>query len=205
MQRFLSAGILFVACATGAAAGPIEDAFQRGDYALGVQLLRSLAEQGDVGAQYNLGVQYSIGEGIPQDDQEAGKWQRKAAEQGYFLAQASLGSRYTKGLGVLQDYQEARKWLRKAANQGYGVAQYNLGVMYAAGLGAPPDFITAHMWFNVASTELSGDILKSAMKNRDDVASQMTAAQIVRAQAMAQRCQQSKFKKCDIGGASPEP
>ena len=57
MQRFLTAGILFVACATGAAAGPIEDAFQRGDYALAVQLLRSLAEQGDVGAQYNLGVQ----------------------------------------------------------------------------------------------------------------------------------------------------
>ena len=197
MRRILFAVFWVVACATVAAAGPVEDAYQRGDYVLAAQLLRSLAEQGDVGAQYNMGVQYAIGEGVPKDVQEAVKWYRKAAEQGYFLAQASLGWWYTKGEGVRQDYQEARKWYRKAAKQGYAEAQYSLGLLYAEGQGVPRDFITAHMWFNVAATALSGDTLKSAMENRDSVASRMTTAQIGKAQEMARRCQETKFKKCD--------
>lgn len=35
------------------------------------------------------------------------------------------------------------------------------------------------------------------MKNRDAMASEMTAPQIEKAQEMARRCQQSKFKECD--------
>ena len=89
------------------------------------------------------------------------------------------------------------QWYRKAAEQGDAVAQSNLGTMYDKGRGVPQDFVRAHMWFNVAGAALSGDVGKTVMKNRDVVASQMTAAQIGKAQEMAWRCQETKFKECD--------
>ena len=132
MRRILFAVFLVVACATGAAAGPREDAesaYQRGDYALAARLIHSLAEQGNATAQFNLGVLYANGQGVPQDYQEALKWYRKASEQGDAGAQNNLGVMYDKGHGVLQDYAEARKWYRKAAEQGHAGARFNLGVM----------------------------------------------------------------------------
>ena len=76
-------------------------------------------------------------------------------------------------------------------------AQYNLGRRYAKGEGVPQDFVRAHMWSTVAAAALSGDTAKSVMKFRDDFASRMTAAQIGKAQEMAWRCQETKFKECD--------
>ncbi|MEP6880280.1 MAG: caspase family protein, partial [Nitrosospira sp.] len=40
------------------------------------------AEQGNADAQYNLGVIYRNGKGVPQDDAKAVEWYRKAAAQG---------------------------------------------------------------------------------------------------------------------------
>jgi len=45
------------------------------------------AEQGLAQAQFNLGVRYDNGQGVPQDYKEAVKWYRKAAEQGDAKAQ----------------------------------------------------------------------------------------------------------------------
>ena len=44
--------------------------------------LRQLAEQGDAQAQYNLGVKYAKGQGIPQNFEAASWWFRQAAKQG---------------------------------------------------------------------------------------------------------------------------
>ena len=49
------------------------------------------AKNGYADAQFNLGVMYATGEGVPKDDVEAGKWYRKTAEQGYARAQCNLG------------------------------------------------------------------------------------------------------------------
>ncbi len=49
-------------------------AYQRGDYATAIRELRPLADQGNAGAQYNLGNMYENGRGVPQDDAEAVKW-----------------------------------------------------------------------------------------------------------------------------------
>jgi TPR repeat protein len=38
-------------------------------------------------AQNDLGFMYSTGEGVPQDDTEAGRWYRLAADQGLAEAQ----------------------------------------------------------------------------------------------------------------------
>ena len=68
---------LFLALATSATAGPLEDADaadQRGDYASELALLEPLAEQGDASAQYFLGGMYDLGLGVPQDYVQAVAW-----------------------------------------------------------------------------------------------------------------------------------
>ena len=62
-------------------------AYSRGDFATALKEWRPLAEQGFVKAQYNLGVMYANGHGVPQDYTEAVKWYRLAAEQGNSGAQ----------------------------------------------------------------------------------------------------------------------
>ena len=92
-----------------------------------IEQLRLAAEQGYASAQYNLGLMYATGEGVPQDYQEALKWYRLAAEQEDAQAQYTLGFMYATGRGVLKDDAEALKWYRLAAEQGYASAQVTLG------------------------------------------------------------------------------
>jgi TPR repeat protein len=96
-----------------------------------LQQLRTLATEGEGAAQYNLGLIYENGPGVPRDYAEAVRWYRKAADQGLANAQYNLGYIYASGQGVPQDYGEAMRWYRKAADQGVASAQYNLGYMYA--------------------------------------------------------------------------
>ena len=90
---------------------------------------RKAAEQGYVDAQYNLGVAYAHGEGVPEDDKEAVKWFRKAAEQGHAGAQFKLGSAYFNGEGVLEDYVTAYAWWNIAAANGIGPAKKTKGLI----------------------------------------------------------------------------
>ena len=57
-------------------------AYERGDYQTALREWRPLATQGNAPAQFNLGLMYDHGYGVPQDDAEAVKWYRLAAEQG---------------------------------------------------------------------------------------------------------------------------
>ena len=115
--------------------------------------LHALAEQGDAVAQFNLGVMYENGRGVPQDDAYAGGWYRLAADQGYADAQFNLGIMYAFGVGMPQDYAEAVRWYRLAADQGHADAQFNLGVMYAFGVGMPQDDAEAVRWYRRAADQ----------------------------------------------------
>ena len=134
-----------------------EDAYNRKDYKTAYKLLLPLAEQGDAAAQYNLGLMYYTGQGVPQDYIEAVKWYRLSAEQGYAEGQYNLGVIYHEGQGVgqgvPQDYIEGLKWYRLAAKQGFTHAQLNLGVLYHEGQGVPQDYIAALKWFRLAADQ----------------------------------------------------
>ena len=65
-------------------------AYQSGDYATALREWTPLAEQGDAGAQYNLGMMYDNGQGVPQDSKTSVKWDKLSAEQGDALAQTNL-------------------------------------------------------------------------------------------------------------------
>ncbi len=168
-------------------------AYKWGAYGIALSEWRPLAEQGNAKAQYNLGVMYRNGHGVPQDYAEAMGWWRKAAEQGNAGAQNNLGVMYRNGLGVPQDYAEAVGWWRKAAEQGDANAQYNLGLMYKNGLGVPQDEAQAYMWYNLAASRFPpGDTRDIAVKTRDDVAKMMTPAQISEAQKLAREWRPKK-------------
>jgi TPR repeat protein len=120
MRRILLALVLATTLTTAAAAGPFEDAdaaYQRGDYATALRLWRPLAEQGNAPTQYNLGLMYSSGQGVPQDYAEAMKWCRLAVEQGYARAQYMLGIMYANGRGVPQNDVQAHMWFNLAASR----------------------------------------------------------------------------------------
>ena len=51
---------------------------------------RKYAAQGNASAQFNLGVIYDQGRGVPQDYAEAIKWYRLAAAQGYAGVQSII-------------------------------------------------------------------------------------------------------------------
>ena len=151
------------------------------------------AKQGHAYAQHNLGVMYSIGEGVPKNEAEAVKWYRKAADQGNAYAQFNLASKYNDGKGVPENYAEAAKWYRKAADQGLARAQHSLGFYYANGIGLPENYIRAYVWWSMAKTQ----DLKEAAESLDDLKSLMTKQQIGQAQALAIQCYESNYKDCD--------
>ena len=62
-------------------------------------------------AQYNLGVMYANGDGVPQNYSEAMKWYRRAADQGDPDAQYNLGLMYASGDGVPSNYVTAYAWV----------------------------------------------------------------------------------------------
>jgi len=81
------------------------------------------AEDGDVDAQYNLGVIYYHGEGVPRDFEKAYIWFRKAAEQDDADAQYNLGFMYGRGEGVQKDHTQSLQWFKRAADQGHSAAK----------------------------------------------------------------------------------
>ena len=99
-------------------AGPQKgfDAQERGDYATAIKEWTPLAKQGDVVAQYNLGLIYGQGKGIPKDYRKAIKWSTLAAEQGSPIAQTILSGYYFEGFWELPiDYERAYMWASIAA------------------------------------------------------------------------------------------
>ena len=139
------------------------------------------AYQGDAAAQYNLGLMYANGEGVPEDDVEAVRWYRLAADQGVADAQFNLGISYDNGEGVPEDDAEAARWYRLAADQGLVEAQSNLGAMYGSGVGVPRNYLTAYAWFNIAAASGHED----AINNRSIAEQQMTPSQIAEAQQLS--------------------
>jgi TPR repeat protein len=106
---------------------------------------------------------------------------RPLAEQGDPSAQFRLGLLYENGEGVPRDFAKARLWYEKAAVQGEAKAQFYLGIQSAFGEGGPLDLVQAHMWYSLAA----GNGNAHAPGYRDDLARQMTAAQIAEAHKRA--------------------
>ena len=120
LYSVLAVALVLGALASPSAAGPVEDgsaAYERGDYATALRLLRAPAEAGNADAQLLLGIMYQDGEGVPKDAALAAQWIRKAAEQDNATAEFALGVMYHQAMGVPKDDAAAVRWLEKAAKE----------------------------------------------------------------------------------------
>ena len=131
-----------------------------------VARLQSLAEGGDPAAQFRLSQAYEQGNGIPQSDEMAAEWCRKAAMQGNAAAQNQLGLMYLTGEGMARDKQQAVDWYHKAARQGNASAMFNLGAAYYNGDGVNVDDALSYAWFTLA--QIAGDAKAGEAVQRAD-------------------------------------
>ncbi len=131
--------------------------------------------------QYDLGVKYDNGVGVPEDDQEALRWYRLAADQGYAQAQVAVGAYYFLGEILPEDFQEGVRLFRLAANQGSLEGQLALAWLYQEGMGVPQDLVYAYAWFNIAGSAPS----EYALEEKNKVAQSLTKAQISEGQELS--------------------
>jgi len=141
----------------------------------------TLAEQGQAGSQYQLGLLYANGQGVTKDDAKARQWYEKAAVQGHAEAQVNLGILLMYARGGQQDYKMAVYYLRLSANQGNDLAQRRLGQMYERGDGVPQDYVKAYMWYSLGAA----NGMEAGARLRDALAKRMDPDQIAEAQKLA--------------------
>jgi len=103
------------------------DAALREDFDTALREWMPLAKSGDERAQYNIGLMYEHGRGVPKDPHRAFKWYQRAAERGAVPAQHNLGTMYAAGVAVKKDLVQAYKWFHIAAVAGFGLAVDALG------------------------------------------------------------------------------
>ena len=152
-------------------------------------------EQGDANAQYELGRWYYLGEnGVLQDYAEGERLLILAGKQGSIHAQSYLGYMYRRPKNLaLPNFQKALKWYRLAAEQGDRESQDALARMYINGEGVPSDKIRAYLWLNILALKKNS---KYSVRERDELANQLTTSEIYKAQAMAKECISSNYKNC---------
>jgi len=90
-------------------------AYTTGDYAKALTEFQALADQGNMQAQYFLGLFYHNGFGVKRNQAEALKWFEKAAKQGEVQSQYYAGIMYEAGHGAAKDLTTADMWLTLSA------------------------------------------------------------------------------------------
>lgn len=157
--RFLLLAVLILALAPSLWAGMDDGraAYERQDYTLALREFGKLAQEGNAGAQYAVGVMYAEGQGVAREIEAAVQWFRKAADQGEPRAEFRLGLLCYDGQGLPQSYKEAARWFRRAADHGHAPAQFDLAMMYASGLGVPENQTESVKWLRLASAQGLGE------------------------------------------------
>ena len=162
-------------------------------------LIRNLAEQGVVSAQYGLGLLRTEASD-PEGQAEALAWLEQAARAGHPDAQFQLGAALLEGAeGRPARPEEAVKWFLAAARQGHERALRNLGVAHFVGRGVERDLAAAYGWFWLADRH--GNRLAAA--DAAHVASLLGSERSARARSEARRWEQEQLAPSPPGASSP--
>lgn len=127
------------------------------DPALSFYWYRKAADQGDPGAQTQLGYFYSRGIGVQADQTESAKWFGRAMAGGSSMAKLNLAVMYLKGMGVPRDPQMALELLKELAERNDPGGESYLGLVYYMGDGVKVDHSTAEKWFLRAAKQHNPD------------------------------------------------
>jgi PDZ domain/Sel1 repeat len=131
--------ILFARPGTGFAAEPTNSPDTNS-----FQWLTDALARNDLKAVVNMGSNYLMGHGVPQDGVMAVKILATAAVYGDSDAKRFMGFAYGNGSGVPQDAIRARDWFESSARDGNAKGQANFGEYES--LLSPPDYTNAFLW-----------------------------------------------------------
>jgi alpha/beta superfamily hydrolase len=126
-------------------------AYNKKDYAIALQEVRPLAEQGNADAQNLLGTMYANGQGVPNDYTQTIRWYRKAAEQGNANAQFNLGYMYESGQVTHENKNQPLASLLETAEQILTGTRRNIGVI--DGEERAQDRTQAFEWYRKAAEQ----------------------------------------------------
>ena len=154
----LAIGILFTTFSTVISAQSDQykqaySAYQTQDFITAGRIWEELANQGDINAQYALGVMQLRGETENPNQEEAFRRFKQAAAQGHSTAMFNVGVAFWEGSGINQDREQALKWWEQSANAGDSGAQFNLGLAYYIGEERPADLTQAAKWIGLAAKQ----------------------------------------------------
>lgn len=159
--------------------------------------LRKAALLGNARSQYNLGIFYLDGRGVPQDYPQAISWITKSAEQDYEEAQLKLIQLYTEGRYVSQNASKAKEWTEKlaisqekrdnnsvkenfiAAEKGDAFAQYYLGLRFEKGMRVRQNLVVAYALYNLSALDE-----KQSRNARDQIMKSLSYDQVVDGQQL---------------------
>lgn len=111
------------------------------------------ADKGQPIAQYNLGLIYENGKGIPVDYAKAKVWYTKAADQGHARAMNQLAGIYFNGSAGPANEQHAVKLYEKAVALGDADAAYQLGLLSETGVATTLSFPNAVKYYLQAASK----------------------------------------------------
>ena len=118
-----------------------------------VEDLKRLAENGDVHAQYFLGLLYRDGGLLLPDTEQAAHWLELAAKRDLPAAQYALGKLYLSDDPEVHDTSNGLHWLERAARNGSTGAAYRLGKEYLTGKSAQKDAVKAAEYLRHAADQ----------------------------------------------------
>ncbi|KAF9187453.1 hypothetical protein BGZ49_004053, partial [Haplosporangium sp. Z 27] len=102
---------------------------------------------------YNRGLAYLEGNGVPQSYIRALDFFQKAANQGYRYADNQLRNMSKRQECIQENYSNTIKRYREDAEDGCSNAQCNLGLMYEKGFSATQDYYQSTEWYRKAAEQ----------------------------------------------------
>ena len=162
------------------------------DYKKALYYLSYEANLGDDKAQYNLGIMYKKGLGVPVNNNEAFSWFFLSANQGNILANYALGHAYLKGSGIKKNYKSALKAFKYAALREHPSSRLIIGNMYYQGQGVIVSYSRAFLWWSLAQDLNIG----GASQNIDMIKKKMSKDQYSKAKEMYLMCMQNTLYNC---------
>ena len=134
-------------------------------------------------SDYERGLAYSYGDGVPQNHENAFKLFESAANLGHASAQYQIALAYTNGHGVTRNPSAAFEWYEKAARQGLTIAQRSLGNAYLNGEGVTPNKALAYAWYSILADQ--GNVMD--IHRRDSIKNQLSESEIRESENLKQQ------------------
>ena len=136
MKKLLILLFLSLSLSSPAFADKAYDLYQAGDFNGAAAEWLKKARNGSSSAQFNVGVIYSTGEGVPKDLKNSFYWYEKSAKQGNKDALNALGKIYYYGTGLDRpNYLKAYENFLEASKKDNANSYYFLGRLYEFGDG----------------------------------------------------------------------